>query len=96
VSNGGSLEVESLPGQGATFAFELPLHERSDMLGQTPEEDQGTEREQGPEQDRGFEPVQELEQEPELELAGGATRTSPAPGSARQLLALGGSRRRGS
>jgi two-component system, OmpR family, sensor histidine kinase KdpD len=28
-ANGGSLQVESLPGQGATFVFELPLHEPS-------------------------------------------------------------------
>jgi two-component system sensor histidine kinase KdpD len=26
-ANGGSLHVESLPGQGATFVFELPLRE---------------------------------------------------------------------
>jgi hypothetical protein len=90
VANGGSLEVESLPGQGATFVFELPLHERADMLGQTPE------RDQAPEQDRALEPVQELERESELELAGGATPRSPAPGSARELLALRGSRRPGS
>jgi hypothetical protein len=90
VANGGSLEVESLPGQGATFVFELPLHERADMLGETPEQDQE------PEQDHGLEPVQELERELELELARGAMPTSPAPGSARQLLALRGFRRRGS
>jgi two-component system sensor histidine kinase KdpD len=90
VANGGSLEVESLPGQGATFVFELPLHERADMLGQTPE------RDRAPEQDRGLEPVQELERELERELAAAATPTSPAPGSARELLALRGSRRPGS
>jgi two-component system sensor histidine kinase KdpD len=90
MANGGSLEVESLPGQGATFVFELPLHERADRLGQTPRQDRE------PAQDRGPEPVHELDQELEFELAGGATRTSPAPGSARELLGLRGSRRRGS
>ena len=28
-ANGGTLHVESLPGQGATFVFELPLEARS-------------------------------------------------------------------
>jgi two-component system sensor histidine kinase KdpD len=84
VANGGSLEVESLPGQGATFVFELPLHEQAAMLGAKPE------------QDRGLEPVRELERELELQMASVATGTSPAPRSARELLALPGSRRRGS
>ena len=29
-ANAGSLHVESLPGQGATFVFELPLQESAD------------------------------------------------------------------
>jgi two-component system sensor histidine kinase KdpD len=90
VANGGSLEVESLPGQGATFVFELPLHGQADLLGPKPEQDQE------PEQDQGPQPVQELERELGLELARAAGRASPARGSARELLALRGSRRRGS
>jgi two-component system sensor histidine kinase KdpD len=90
VANGGSLEVESLPGQGATFVFELPLHGQAGMLGQTPAQDQE------PEQDQELEPAQELEQEPELELVRGAIRASPAPGPGRELLASRGARRRGS
>jgi two-component system sensor histidine kinase KdpD len=31
-ANGGALDVESLPGQGATFVFELPLQERRSAL----------------------------------------------------------------
>jgi two-component system sensor histidine kinase KdpD len=89
-ANGGSLAVESLPGQGATFVFELPLNGQGDVLGQKPEEDDDLER------DHGLEPAQELEQELELELARDARRTSRARGSARELLALRGSRRRGS
>ncbi|MGH2878906.1 MAG: sensor histidine kinase [Solirubrobacteraceae bacterium] len=33
-ANGGRLHVESLPGQGATFVFELPLPARSERAGQ--------------------------------------------------------------
>ncbi|HXW59704.1 MAG TPA: DUF4118 domain-containing protein [Solirubrobacteraceae bacterium] len=32
-ANGGSLHVESLPGQGATFVFELPLHQPAEGHG---------------------------------------------------------------
>jgi hypothetical protein len=88
LANGGSLEVESLPGQGATFVFELPLHEQDDMLGRKSEQDEELE------QDQGLDPVEELEQELGLELAKAARRTSPARGSARELLLLRGSRRR--
>jgi hypothetical protein len=87
VANGGSLEVESLPGQGATFVFELPLRDQADPHAQMP----GRDRE--PEHDQELEPVRQLERE--LELATGPTRTSPAPGAARELLALRGFRRRG-
>jgi two-component system sensor histidine kinase KdpD len=90
VANGGSLEVESLPGQGATFVFELPLRWQEDKLGQNPEQDR--ELVQG----HGLESNRELEQELEFELARRARRTSRAPGSARGLLALRGSRRQGS
>jgi two-component system sensor histidine kinase KdpD len=87
-ANGGSLEVESLPGQGATFVFELPLYAAS--VGQRPEPD----RKLG--QDQELEPDRELKQELELELARGGRRMSLSPGSARELLMLRGSRRRGS
>jgi two-component system sensor histidine kinase KdpD len=99
VANGGSLGVESLPGQGATFVFELPLHEQNDMRGQKPKRDRALE------QDRGLEPDEELEQELEdeeldqetdLDSARDTRRTSPALSSARELLMLRSSRRRGS
>jgi two-component system sensor histidine kinase KdpD len=94
VANGGSLEVESLPGQGTTFVFELPLYGQDGMLGYRPEQYQESEQVQQLEQDRDLEPVQEIERE--LELAKPAGGTSRQPDSARGLLTLRGSRRRGS
>jgi two-component system, OmpR family, sensor histidine kinase KdpD len=45
-ANAGSLHVESLPGQGATFVFELPLHERGEgrREGDEPPDTQGSPR----------------------------------------------------
>jgi two-component system sensor histidine kinase KdpD len=80
-ANGGALEVESLPGQGATFVFELPLQNGGHGLSQ----------EAGPDQEgrQG----REMEQEVEAELGDVASPSSQAPGSARELLSLLGSER---
>jgi two-component system sensor histidine kinase KdpD len=40
-ANGASLHVESLPGQGATFVFELPLQSQSQSQSQSQAEAEG-------------------------------------------------------
>jgi hypothetical protein len=94
MANGGSLGVESLPGQGATFVFELPLHEQAEVLGQKPGPDHEPEQDRELGQDEGLELVEALERdELQLELARDSMRTSPAPRSARRPLTLRGYRR---
>jgi two-component system, OmpR family, sensor histidine kinase KdpD len=60
-ANAGSLHVESLPGQGATFVFELPLREPG----------QGRRAEDPPPDSQPPEPVSETASEPVLPPAGG-------------------------
>jgi hypothetical protein len=70
------------------------------VLIQEPRQDQkpepGQDQEPELEQDQEPEEEPELEHELELELVSGARRKPPASGSARELLTLLGSRRRGS
>jgi two-component system sensor histidine kinase KdpD len=56
-ANGGELHVESLPGQGATFVFELPLETHAEPVegerpGDLPEEPSPQRRRMGPDRER--------------------------------------------